>query len=222
MTIDASTAYMPDNTWFVNGLFHGMTFWDYYSRNLMMTLLLTDNITDVYTDPDYPQFKDTTNPSAAVYAQFEGCEAGSVDGNAGGLTITNCCWENELSLSAIHCDGLDLRFKVNPFQKLAPGESITLDFEGEIPQVSAKAASITVYYTMGTVTPFGYRTQYFTINNGEAAAPSDGLTDAAPETPLENILGENGMAILGRLGLKELVTMFVNIIFYWINTIFAI
>ena len=222
MTIDASTAYMPDNTWFVNGLFHGMTFWDYYSRNLMMTLLLTDNITDVYTDPDYPQFKDTTNPSAAVYAKFEGCDAGAVDGNATALTITNCCWENELSLSAIHCDGLDLRFKVNPFQKIAPGESITLEFEDEIPQVSATAASITVYYTMGTITPFGYRTQYFTINNGEAAAPSDGLTDATPETPLESILGESGMAILGRLGLKELVTMFVNIIFYWINTIFAI
>lgn len=222
MTIDASTAYMPDNTWFVNGLFHGMTFWDYYSRNLMMTLLLTDNITDVYTDPDYPQFKDTTNPSAAVYAKFEGCDAGAVDGNATALTITNCCWENELSLSAIHCDGLDLRFKVNPFRKIAPGESITLEFEGEIPQVSATAASITVYYTMGTITPFGYRTQYFTINNGEAAAPSDGLTDATPETPLESILGESGMAILGRLGLKELVTMFVNIIFYWINTIFAI
>ena len=222
MTIDASTAYMPDNTWFVNGLFHGMTFWDYYSRNLMMTLLLTDNITDVYTDPDYPQFKDTTNPSAAVYAKFEGCDAGAVDGNATALTITNCCWENELSLSAIHCDGLDLRFKVNPFQKLAPGESITLEFEGDIPLVSATAASITVYYTMGTITPFGYRTQYFTINNGEAAAPSDGLTDATPETPLESILGESGMAILGRLGLKELVTMFVNIIFYWINTIFAI
>lgn len=222
MTIDASTAYMPDNTWFVNGLFHGMTFWDYYSRNLMMTLLLTDNITDVYTDPDYPQFKDTTNPSAAVYAKFEGCDAGAVDGNATALTITNCCWENELSLSAIHCDGLDLRFKVNPFQKIAPGESITLEFEGKIPQVSATAASITVYYTMGTITPFGYRTQYFTINNGEAAAPSDGLTDVTPETPLESILGESGMAILGRLGLKELVTMFVNIIFYWINTIFAI
>lgn len=222
MTIDASTAYMPDNTWFVNGLFHGMTFWDYYSRNLMMTLLLTDNITDVYTDPDYPQFKDTTNPSAAVYAKFEGCDAGAVDGNATALTITNCCWENELSLSAIHCDGLDLRFKVNPFQKIAPGESITLEFEGKIPQVSATAASITVYYTMGTITPFGYRTQYFTINNGESAAPSDGLTDATPETPLESILGESGMAILGRLGLKELVTMFVNIIFYWINTIFAI
>ena len=222
MTIDASTAYMPDNTWFVNGLFHGMTFWDYYSRNLMMTLLLTDNITDVYTDPDYPQFKDTTNPSAAVYAKFEGCDAGAVDGNATALTITNCCWENELSLSAIHCDGLDLRFKVNPFRKIAPGESITLEFEGKIPQVSATAASITVYYTMGTITPFGYRTQYFTINNGEAAAPSDGLTDATPETPLESILGESGMAILGRLGLKELVTMFVNIIFYWINTIFAI
>jgi hypothetical protein len=68
MTIDASTAYMPDNTWFVNGLFHGMTYWDYYSRELMTTLLLTDRITDVYSDPKFPQFKDTTNPSSIISA----------------------------------------------------------------------------------------------------------------------------------------------------------
>lgn len=222
MTIDASTAYLPDNTWFVNGLFHGMTYWDNYSRELMMTLLFTDNITDVYSDPDFPQFKDTTNPSSSVYAQFEGCKAGEINGNASGLTITNCCWENELSLSAIYCDGIDLSFKINPFEKLAPGESVTLEFEGGIPQVSAAAASITVYYTMATITPVGYRTQYFTVNNGEAAAPTDELVDASPETPLDKILGEGGMKILGSLGLKELVTMFVNIVFYWVNRIFAI
>lgn len=222
MTIDASTAYMPDNTWFVNGLFHGMTYWDHYSRELMMTLLFTDRLTDVYSDPKFPQFKDTTNPSSSVYAQFEGCGAGIIDGNATALTITNCCWQNELTLSAIYCDGIDLSFRIDPFRKLAPGESITLEFEGSIPEVSAKSASITVYYTMGTVTPLGYRTQYFTINNGEAAAPSDGYISTTPSSPLSDILGESGMALLGRLGLSELMTMIINIIFYWVKTIFSI
>jgi len=126
MTIDASTAYMPDNTWFVNGLFHGMTFWDYYSRELMMTLLLTDNITDVYSDPDFPQFKDTTNPSSAVYASFEGCEAGEINGDTKHLIITNCCWENDVSLSAIYCDGIDLSVKINPFKSLLPVRALLL------------------------------------------------------------------------------------------------
>ena len=222
MTLDASTAYLPDNTWFVNGLFHGMTYWDYYSRELMMTLLFTDRLTDVYSDPKFPQFKDTTNPSSAVYAQFDGCEAGVVDGNATSLAITNCCWENEVSLSAIYCDGLDLKFKIDPFRKLAPGESVTLEFEGEIPEVSATAASITVYYTMGTITPIGYRTQYFAINNGDAAAPSDGLVSATPSSPLSDLLGDGGMAVLSKLGLNEFMTMIINIIFYWVNTIFAV
>ena len=223
MTIDASTAYMPDNTWFVNGLFHGMTFWDYYSRELMLTLLLTDNITNVYSDPDFPQFKDTTNPSSAVYTSFEGCEAGEINGDAKQLVITNCCWENDLSLSAIYCDGIDLKVKVNPFKKLAPGESIALDFEGEIPEISGAAASITVYYTMATITPVGYRTQYFTVNNGDPVSSSDGLVDLTPHSPLDSIPGgEIIMNLLGTLGLRELVTMFFNIIFYWINTIFAI
>jgi len=223
MTIDASTAYMPDNSWFVNGLFHGMTFWDYYSRELMMTLLLTDNITDVYSDPDFPQFKDTTNPSSAVYASFEGCEAGEINGDTKHLIITNCCWENDVSLSAIYCDGIDLSVKINPFKKLAPGESIALDFKGEIPEVSGAAASITVYYTMATITPVGYRTQYFTINNGDPVSSSDGLVDLTPHSPLDSIPGgEVIMNLLDTLGLRELVTMFFNIIFYWINTIFAI
>ena len=223
MTIDASTAYMPDNTWFVNGLFHGMTFWDYYSRELMMTLLLTDNITDVYSDPDFPQFKDTTNPSSAVYASFEGCEAGEINGETKRLIITNCCWENDVSLSAIYCDGIDLSFKINPFKKLAPGESVVLEFKGEIPEVSGAAASITVYYTMATITPIGYRTQYFTINNGEPVSSSDGLVDLIPTSPIEKLPGGEGIVnILSTLGLSELVTMFINIIFYWINTIFAI
>ena len=223
MTIDASTAYMPDNTWFVNGLFHGMTFWDYYSRELMMTLLLTDNITDVYSDPDFPQFKDTTNPSSAVYASFEGCEPGEINGEATRLVITNCCWENDVSLSAIYCDGIDLSVKINPFKKLAPGESIALDFEGEIPEVSGAVASITVYYTMATITPVGYRTQYFTVNNGDPVSSSDGTVDLTPSTPLDGIYGSEAvMDFLGTLGLRELVTMVMNIIFYWINTIFAI
>lgn len=223
MTIDASTAYMPDNTWFVNGLFHGMTYWDYYSRELMMTLLFTDKLTDVYSDPDFPQFKDTTNPSSAVYASFEGCEAGEINGETKKLVITNCCWENDISLSAIYCDGIDLSVKINPFEKLAPGESVALEFKGEIPEVSGAAASITVYYTMATITPIGYRTQYFTINNGEPVSSSDGFVDLIPSSPIEKLPGGEGIVnILGTLGLSELVTMFINIIFYWINTIFAI
>lgn len=222
MKIDASTAYIPDNTWFVNGLFHGMTFWDYYTRQLMTTLLLTDEITDVYSDPEYPQFRDTSNPSSAVYARFEGCAPGEICNDAKSLVITNCCWENDVTVSAVYCDGIDLKFKVNPFRKLAPGESITVEFTGDIPEVSAKNMSLTVCYTMATVTPVGYRTQFFAIANGTAVEPSEGYVDATPGFPLSDVLGDGISDMLSALGMRELVAMFVTVIFYWINTLFSI
>ena len=101
MDIDASTAYMPDNTWFVDNLYHGMTYKDDYSRELMMTLLLTDNITDVYSNPRFPQFKDSTNPSLTVYAEFEGCTPGFIDSNAKNLVVTNTSKTSKVRISAV-------------------------------------------------------------------------------------------------------------------------
>ncbi len=223
MTIDASTSYLPDNTWFVNGLFHGMTNWDYYTRSLLHTLLFTDEITDVYSDPDYPQFRDTSNPSSAVYAEFSGCEPGVINGSADKLVITNCCWQNEVSLAAIYCDGINLKFEtVDPGKKLAPGESIELDIiGGEIPAVSAKSVSVTVYYTMGTITPVGYRTQYFRIDNGEAVEKTDELVSAEVKTPFDIIFVGPVKDLFRSLGIYELVTMALNIAYYWVSTIFA-
>ncbi len=221
MEIDASTAYLPDNTWFVNGLFHGMTYWDKYTRSLMLTLLFSDDITDVYSDKNYPQFRDTSNPSSAVYAQFKDCQPG-IMGDSQKLVVTNCCWENDVRLSAVYCDGADLHFKVNPHIKLAPGESVELEFKGEIPKVSGKTVNITVYYTMATVTPVGYRTQYFTVKNGEAVEKDEGYVDAGAKTPIDNCIFDGMDFVLRSLGLKELISMFTTIFYYWNTFIFNI
>lgn len=224
MAIDASTAYLPDNTWFVNGLFHGMTNWDYYTRSLVHTLLFTDNITDVYSDPEYPQFRDTSNPSSAVYAEFSGCEPGIINSSADSLVITNCCWENDVSISAIYCDGINLQFeKVKPFETLAPGESVELKIiGGEIPAVSAKSVSVTVYYTTKTLTPLGYRTQYFRIDNGDAVEKTEDFVSTEIKTPFDIVFVGPVKDMLRTLGLYEFVTMALNIVYYWINTVFAI
>lgn len=212
MNVDASTAYLPDNTWFVDGLFHGMTYWDPFCRSLMMTNLLTDEITDVYSDENYPQFKYTTNPSHQVYAEFDGCEPGFLDGNAQKLTVTNCSEVNSIKLSAIYCDGAELNFDVEKTE-LAPGESVEISFSGEIPAVSKKVINITICYTTGTVTPVGYRTQAFTLVNGEAVANEGGYVSAEAVTPLDLLLGQGAMEFLRSLGLKELFSMLYTIIF---------
>lgn len=219
MDIDASTAYLPDNTWFVNGLFHGMTYWDNYTRTLMMTLLFTDRITDVYSDKNYPQFKDTTNPSSSVYAEFKGCQPGILS-ETDKLVITNCSWENDVRLSAVYCDGIDLEFRVNPFVKLAPGESVELEIKGDIPEVSGKSVGLTVCYTTGTITPVGYRTQRFRLENGDAVANEGGTVSAEVKTPLDDIIiSEDIDNLLKDLGLKEFFAMFCTIFCYWIDVI---
>lgn len=219
MDIDASTAYLPDNTWFVNGLFHGMTYWDNYTRSLMMTTLFTDRITDVYSDENYPQFRDTTNPSSSVYAEFKGCRPGVLS-ETDKLVVTNCSWENDVRLSAVYCDGIDIEFKVNPLVKLVPGESIELEIKGDIPEVSGKSIGLTICYTTGTVTPVGYRTQRFRLENGDAVENEGGTVSAEVKTPLDDIIISEGVDnLLKDLGLKEFFAMLATILHYWINVV---
>ncbi len=219
-TIDASTAYLPDNTWFVEGLGHGMTYKDDYTRTLFETLLLTDRIDDVYSDPDYPQFMYSTNPSETVYLKFKDCAHGEINGDTSSLVIKNCCETYNVSISAIVCGGIELDFKVDPNQKLAPGESIEIEFNGDIPAVSGKMCTFTVYYTTDGKLPMSYRTQNFTIKNGENVTGDGSLVGAFEDTPFEEQAPDYVENILKRLGVYDLVKMFYNIIYYWLSAAF--
>lgn len=213
MEIDASTAYLPDNTWFVDGLFHGMTYKDNYTRVLMMTLLLTDQITDVYTNENYPQFKYSTNASHTVHARFDGCDEGILTGNAEKLVVTNVCNNSKVNILAVYCDGAKLKFDIPAFNKLNPGDVLEIPFTGDIPEKSSTVVNITVYYTMDNITPVGYRTQGFTLDNGSAAEKQDGFVSNETKTPFDNILFGEFDAILRKLGLKELFSMFYTIVY---------
>ena len=214
MELDASTAYLPDNTWFVDGLFHGMTYKDNYTRVLMMTLLLTDNITDVYTDENYPQFKYSTNASHTVHARFDGCDEGILTGDAKNLVVTNVCNNSRVNIIAVYCDGAKLRFDIPAFNSLNPGEAIEIPFTGDIPEKSASVVNITVYYAMENVTPIGYRTQGFTLSNGAAVEKQDGFVDAETRTPFDDIIIFKEIdAIFRFLGIRELLSMFYTIIY---------
>ncbi len=220
-TVDASTAYLPDNTWFVDGLGHGMTCKDDYTLTLFETLLLTDEIDSVYSDPDYPQFMYSTNASETVHLRFKDCAYGEINGDTSSLIVKNCCKTYDVSLSAIVCGGIDLSFKVDPDIKIAPGESIELDFTGEIPEVSGKMCTFTVYYTTDSKLPMSYRTQNFTINNGETVDTDGGFDDAFETNPFDKITGGTLNAVLKKIGIYDLLAMFYNIIYYWISTAFA-
>lgn len=215
MEIDASTAYLPDNTWFVDGLFHGMTYKDNYTRVLMMNLLLTDRITDVYSDANFPQFKYSTNASHTVHAAFGGCDEGILSDEANSLVVTNVCANSNVRILAVECDGIDLQFEVDPSEKLLPGEKTEIAFTGDIPDVSGQVVNVTVYYAMNTITPIGYRTQAFRIVNGELVEDAGDYTDSEATMPFDGIIDVNVETILRSLGLKEVFTMIYSILNYW-------
>lgn len=221
MDIDASTAYLPNNTWFVEGLFHGMTLWDYYTIDLAMKLLLTDDLKDVYSDPAYPQFKYSTNPSNTVYAEFNSGKPGYPDGNATALRITNVNRKNPVTVTAVVCDGIDLKFKVNPLKILKPGETVEIPFEGKIPEISKKEIYVTVCFVTSTISPAGYRTQGFTVMNGSDTADEGGFRDAVKVTPFDTLIGDNFSGFLEKLGIKEFLAMIYSVVYYWFNFIFG-
>lgn len=215
MEIDASTAYLPDNTWFVDGLFHGMTYKDNYTRVLMMNLLLTDRITDVYSDANFPQFKYSTNASHTVHTAFGGCDEGILSDEANSLVVTNVCANSNVRILAVECDGIDLQFEVDPSEKLLPGAKTEIAFTGDIPDVSGQVVNVTVYYAMNTITPIGYRTQAFRIVNGELVEDAGDYTDSEATMPFDGIIDVNVEIILRNLGLKEVFTMIYSILNYW-------
>jgi len=214
MTVDASTCYLPDNTWFIKGMFHAFVVFDDYTMELVMKLLLTDEITDVYSDVNFPQFRDSTSLCHSVWARFDNNDSGYVNSDSKKLVVTNVCADSNINVTAVVCKGLDIKFKVDPTVKLAPGESIEIEYVGEIPQVSGKQFDVTVYYLADNLTPAGYRTQGYTVMNGENVDGGEGFVDAD-----ESLIGGFFADILKKFGIYEFITMVVEVIMFAFSAI---
>lgn len=120
--VDASCAYLPENTWFIYGQLHGQAWWDPYTRSMLLKLLLTDELRDIYSDPEYPQFEIGQNPKDFVHARFEGETQGFVKQGDGKLIIKNLSEKYAISLTGVTADGC--RFSFNRFNRVKPGETI--------------------------------------------------------------------------------------------------
>lgn len=217
MTVDASTAYLPDNTWFVEGLFHGMTYWDLYTRELMMLLTLTDEIKDVYSKAEYPQFHTSSNPCYSVWGAFDSSCEGFVSSKDSKIIVKNLTWENyPVSITSITSDGADLKFDINLKNKfIKPGTSVEIPFTGTIPEVSLQKMTLTFTFTViGSLTPVGQRTMNFTIMNGKAPEyDPDAHIGAEPNTPFDKSpFGFTG-DYLKSIGAYNMVSMIYTIIY---------
>lgn len=203
MEIDASTAYLPDSTWFVDGLFHGMTYWDEYSRELMYILLLTEDIGSVWDDPNYPQFHAATNSCYSVHGAFNNSTDGYLSDEDTSFVITNLSKEYSLRVTSIIPSQLPVEISL-PTKTLSPGESVTVKVNWTQKPTALTKGSVRIGYMLcGNITPIGSRTLDFTVRSGEPAVydAQNGLTDMNDKTAVETMLGEEAAALLDRLGL---------------------
>ena len=132
-TIDAATGFLPERTWFVDGLMHGQSYWDIASTWLIMTLLLGDEIDDVHTDDNYPQFMFTQNPGNMVKGAFNASKSGYITKYDTAYTVTNLSRLYDLTIQNITCKGADIRMDTNYTVKLQPGQSVSFAVHGTPP-----------------------------------------------------------------------------------------
>ncbi|MBQ7296122.1 MAG: hypothetical protein IJW86_08035 [Clostridia bacterium] len=212
MTVDASTAYIPHHTWFIENYYHGMTISDPFTKNLMFTLLLSSKSFDAHTMAGYPQFHETTNPSHGVHAAFNKSTEGYLSSADKTLVVTNCSAINDITVMSINARGLGLDFIFEPFT-LAPGESKEVSFEGEIPEISKKNFEINISFMNKTITPVSDRTFDFTLMNGKAAEynESEPYVNADMPKELDEVIGEKASSLLKKLGIRNTAATIYNI-----------
>ena len=149
MNIDASTAFLPENTWFVEGVFHGAYPNQDYTMTLIEKLLLTDDIEDVYSDPGYPQFGFSDNVNMGISFSFDESKAGFISSDDNCLIIKNLNDIAPVKLLSVTASGLDIKFDAVKSTVILPGKSVKIKFSGSVPDVKAKLTEISVKYVEG-------------------------------------------------------------------------
>lgn len=226
MTIDASTSYLPEHTWFVENFYHGMIYKDPYTAELLKTLLLTENIKDVHSSESFPQFHATTNKSHSVHAAFNNSTEGYVTSKDTSLVVKNLSEKYKMKIMSVSARGVDISFSGSLFTKvLEPGESVELSFSGKIPEVSRANFDLVVDYVLiGSPTPMGERLFNFTLMNGEAPAfnAEEPFVSADLVSDFNKLLDKDSENILNKTGSKTFFEMLYNIIWPFAKYIFEL
>lgn len=217
--IDASGAYLPENTWYVNELFHGMTFKDQYTRNLALRLLLEEGsgkITDVHSDANYPQYKASTNANNFVYACFEGNQDSTVRADKHNyLVVKNISTKYDITVQTIEFAGANLKTYNALNVTLKPGEETRVWIKGDITEgnkmiqakVNFKVEDVNFYTTYCDKT-FSFKTV------ADENAVYDGTLVDADYTMYTDTLNTETSDLLTVLGLSRVFEMIMNFFNY--------
>ncbi len=211
MEIDASSAYLPENTWFVEGQYHGQYFYEEYTRSLVTKLLFTDEIKDIYSNSDYPQFECSNNAYRSIHAKFNSSPSGYLRKEDNKLIVKNLSDKNYIRILAVTPYGVDLDFDISGSGILEPGEEVALSFSGKIPQKSASAAQLTISYAeFGSLNMFNISDFSVTVDNGDAPEYSEIFTSSEIKSNLEKALPDYLFNLISRLSLRKSIECIYN------------
>lgn len=163
MDIDASTAFLPENTWFVEGAFHGGYSCQDYTMALIETLLLTNEIKDVYSDPDFPQFGYSDNVNMGIHFCFDQSQPGYLSSDDNAIIVKNLNKAAPIKVLSVTASDLGLEFDAITSTVILPGKTVKIRCSGDIPEVNAKRTDITVKYAEGA--SINTLTRGFTVDN---------------------------------------------------------
>ncbi len=181
MQIDASCAFLPENTWFIRNEFHAMFGYSKRETELICDFLFTDKIKDVHSSPDYPQFINSISPLYKIDVRFDKSVPGYLSSQDSTLLVTNLSANSEIELYKISINGAD--FTADPSGiTLKPGETARIPIKGSIPNVDMKAISVDVLFCkQKTFKPLNSRTVCFTVKNGKTVS----YDESTPYTALK-------------------------------------
>lgn len=204
MEVDASCAYLPENTWFVENHYHGQYYYEEYTRTLVEKLLTTDEIKDVHSDPKYPQFENSNNAYRSIHISFDNSAPGYISSKDKVLKITNITDGDYIKLLSVVTNGIELDFHAFSTGFLSPGETVEIPFEGEIPAVSVVPVNLTVnYIRVGSLNPWRSAVYDFTIINGAPAEYKGGFADAGPVSLLQQKTPKGLFEFLQKISFRQ-------------------
>ncbi|MBQ9551356.1 MAG: hypothetical protein IJU96_01185 [Clostridia bacterium] len=227
MDIDLSTGYLPETTWVVNRYFHGMMYKDDYVRDLLKTLVESDEKITVHDKKEFPQFHEAMNVSESVYAEFDVSTTGFVSAEDSALVIKNLSKDSRMILLSVTTDNPNLRFsaKQSVGKTIAPQDSVSVKFTGTVQPKSLETTHVTVsYFLLASVTPVNEKTFTFTVMNGETdlydpAEPYTAADASQPQNPVDSsdsMLGQ----LLKKTNLSAVLSLFFRIFDGYLGLIF--
>ncbi len=212
--IDASSAFLPEHTWFIDELTHGMTMKDDYTIDLCFNLLLTDNIKDVHSNPEYPQFRESSNRADALFMRFDKSPIGYIGAADDFLIVKNVSKQYPVKITSLHVSGADIILHPLGIAELDPGEEVKIDFTGKLPKVSNSLMQVQVNYEMvgNTTALIGEKRVNFKIMNGTSVEYNEEqpYVDADYVMTYDELVPDDAKDILAKLGLSAFISYIID------------